>query len=276
MVLLTPLWESLYKSITGQDEIFFNFSQVPLNSALDVTFVVFAYLIGIFGLQFFMKNQKPLYLNGLFIIHNLFLTAISLILLVLMLEQQVPIIFEHGIFWSICNKNAYTEPLRVLYYINMWTKAYELIDTFFLVLKKKPLSFLHVYHHTLTLVLTFSQLKGGNVVQWLVISLNLLVHVFMYYYYARTAMGAKIWWKQLLTVLQITQFIIDLFVCYFCVMTWFASKSRLPSIFDFGYCEGEAISALFGCALLTSYLYLFIEFFQKTYSTRPGDKSKEE
>lgn len=111
-----------------------------------------------------MKNQKPLDLNGLFIIHNLFLTAISLILLVLMLEQQVPIIFEHGIFWSICNKNAYTEPLRVLYYINMWTKAYELIDTFFLVLKKKPLSFLHVYHHTLTLVLTFSQLKGGNVV----------------------------------------------------------------------------------------------------------------
>jgi hypothetical protein len=65
--------------------------------------------------------------------------------------------------------------------------------------------------------------------QWVVIVLNLTVHVIMYYYYYATAGGAKIWvclcspcfppltfqWKRYLTTMQITQFIIDLFVVFF-------------------------------------------------------------
>jgi len=35
-----------------------------------------------------------------------------------------------------------------------------------------------------------------------------------YYYYA-TAGGRRIWWKKYLTTMQITQFVIDLFVVYF-------------------------------------------------------------
>ena len=36
-----------------------------------------------------------------------------------------------------------------------------------------------------------------------------------YYYYLMTTAGYKIWWKKYLTTLQISQFVIDLFVVYF-------------------------------------------------------------
>lgn len=66
-----------------------------------------------------MKNRAPWNLNGLFMIHNLYLTTISAILLALFIEQLVPTVWRHGIFFAICDaRGGWTEPLVALYYVS--------------------------------------------------------------------------------------------------------------------------------------------------------------
>ena len=64
------------------------------------------------------------------------------------------------------------------------SKVAELGDTIFLVLRKRPLTFLHVYHHCTVLVFTWY--LCGQMAQtgrWFS-TMNFLIHSIMYSYYA--------------------------------------------------------------------------------------------
>jgi len=190
--------------------------------------------------------------------------------LVLMTEEIAPIVWKRGFFYGICGHDAWTPRLEFYYMINYYIKYLELLDTVYLALKKKPLAFLHVFHHSATALLCYTQLNGRTSVSWVPITLNLTVHVLMYYYYYATAGGRKIWWKKYLTTMQITQFIIDLFVVYFAAYSYFAS-TYYPFLPTVGSCAGTESAAIFGCALLSSYLGLFIDFYIRTY--KPSKKA---
>ncbi|KAL4070937.1 GNS1/SUR4 membrane protein [Scleroderma citrinum] len=238
--------------------------ETPLSTWPAVTTALASYLAIIFGIQELMKDRPSQQLNTLFRIHNAFLSIGSLVLLALMLEEVVSIWFSSNTFDTICAVQSWTPKLEFYYMINYYFKYIELLDTVFLALKKKPLAFLHVFHHSATALLCFTQLNGRTSISWVVISLNLFVHVVMYYYYYATAGGAKIWWKKYLTTMQIVQFIIDLFVVYFGTYQHFAYAywRWLPHI---GNCTGTETAALLGCGLLSSYLVLFINFYIQTY-----------
>ncbi|KAG6381177.1 GNS1/SUR4 membrane protein [Boletus reticuloceps] len=254
--------------------------KTPLSTFPVVSATLASYLVIIFGIQEVMRNRPSQKLNTLFRIHNAFLTLGSGLLLALMVEEVASIWVKSGTYDTMCNETSWTPRLEFYYMINYYFKYIELFDTVFLALKKKHMAFLHVFHHSATALLCFTQLNGKTSVSWVVISLNLLVHVIMcefpgwiicvivewftdYYYYA-TAGGAKIWWKKYLTTLQITQFIIDLFIVYFGTYQHFA-HSRFPHLPHVANCAGTETAALLGCALLSSYLVLFINFYIQTY-----------
>ncbi|KAG8219816.1 GNS1/SUR4 membrane protein [Butyriboletus roseoflavus] len=238
--------------------------KTPISTLPVVSAILVSYLAIIFGIQQIMKERPPQKLNTLFRAHNAFLTLGSGLLLALMLEEVASIWFRSTTYDTMCNEKSWTPRLEFYYMINYYFKYIELFDTVFLVLKKKPLAFLHVFHHSATALLCFSQLNGKTSVSWVVISLNLLVHVVMYYYYYATAGGARIWWKKYLTTMQITQFVIDLFIVYFGTYQHFA-HSRFPNLPHVANCAGTETAALFGCGLLSSYLVLFINFYIQTY-----------
>ena len=68
-----------------------------------------------------MRNRPAFKLNDLFLIHNFYLTVISGALLVLFVEQLVPTIWKHGVFFTICGDGGWTGPLVTLYYVGTCT-----------------------------------------------------------------------------------------------------------------------------------------------------------
>ena len=281
-----PIFADAYTKILGNPPEKFVFvpGTTPFSTLGACATMLATYYVTIFAGREFMKKREPFSLNGLFMVHNLYLTIISGVLLALFIEQLVPTLWRNGVFYAICDhRGGWTTPLVNLYYVsflvpsiwlsrelissdqlNYLTKYVELLDTIFMVLKKKPLTFLHTYHHGATALLCFTQLIGLTSVSWVPITLNLLVHVVMYWYYFQAARGIKIWWKKYITMLQIVQFVIDLGFVYFASYTYFTSTyfPRMPSA---GKCAGEEFAAFAGMGILSSYLLLFISFYFATY-----------
>ncbi|EMC93917.1 hypothetical protein BAUCODRAFT_214158 [Baudoinia panamericana UAMH 10762] len=272
---LWPIFSKCWQAVVGYKPEQFRFTpgRTPMATMTETAVTLISYYIIIFGGRELMKDRQPLKLNGLFKIHNFYLTAISGILLLLFLEQLIPEITRNGVFHAICSfDGGWTPQLVVLYYLNYLTKYLELLDTVFLFLKKKPLTFLHTYHHGATALLCYTQLLGHTAVSWVPIVLNLTVHVVMYFYYFQSARGIKIWWKKYITILQIVQFVIDLGFIYFASYTYF-SASYFPWLLTAGICAGEEFAAFAGMAIITSYLVLFIGFYISTYK-KPVKKGR--
>ncbi|ORZ35352.1 GNS1/SUR4 family-domain-containing protein [Catenaria anguillulae PL171] len=266
--VVTPILRSLYADFVGSPLESFDFAKAPLSSPEVVYSLAAAYLVVIFP-----------YFRIPFLIHNLFLSFASFVLFVAYAENVAPIILRHGLVHAMCHPDAFTRELVVLYYLNYLTKYYEWVDTVFLVLNGSRLEFLHWYHHVATMVLCFIQLEGTPSVQWVVIILNLLVHTIMYGYYALATLEIEVWWKRYITTMQITQFVIDLVAVYWAAYyaTYHHWRPAVPSVFadllrlpakPTIQCTGSLLAAYFGCALLTSYLLLFIQFYIKTYKKK--------
>lgn len=228
------------------------------------------YLVVVFGIKSLMNNRKPYKLTSLFQLHNIFLSLGSALLLALMFEEIGSHIWRHGLHNALCSQGAWTPRMEIYYRINYYFKYLEFFDTVFLALKKKPLSFLHVYHHSITALFCFMQIKERSTIAWPLIMVNLAVHVIMYYYYYATAGGARLWWKKYLTTIQIVQFVFDILVVSFCTYENYAHK-YYKSLPHFGDCMIEGRKGLAACTVLASYLVLFVNFYFQTYkSPTPG------
>ena len=232
------------------------------------------YLAGIRLLKELAKRGTPdgkgWNLFYLVVFHN---AALSIISAKLFYDMATELwrMFSVGGAWSvICDADgrqwSTSGPLIYYLYINYLLKYVELGDTALLALRGKPTEFLHVYHHAITLVLCLTQLRGQTSLQWLIVIMNLFVHIVMYAFYALHTLGYNVWWKRYLTLLQIVQFVIGIVVAIptYCI----AQLAKLGFFPPSMQCHGDTGSQTFGLCVLLSYLVLFIQFYEKRYDKR--------
>ncbi|CCE63445.1 hypothetical protein TPHA_0E03550 [Tetrapisispora phaffii CBS 4417] len=274
------LWNIFNKTMTvlsgGKfvpDEFKFVQGQLPLSELNHVLVGIATYYVVIFGGKFLLRNREPYKLNAIFQLHNIFLTFVSFSLLVLMIEQLFPIIYRNGIFFGICDISAWKPELVTLYYLNYLVKFVEFIDTLFLVLKKKNLTFLHTYHHGATALLCYTQLVGNTSVSWVPITLNLGVHCLMYFYYFLAARGIRVWWKEWVTRFQIVQFIFD--VTFIFLVAYHRAAFLYMKSLPHSQCAGSTTAIFSGFCILASYLFLFTAFYIELYKRAGSKKAKE-
>lgn len=162
----------------------------------------------------------------------------------------------HGTLWSPSPGGADFGAWAFIFYIS---KYYEFVDTWILVLKGKPPSFLQVYHHTgIAFCMWVGVLSQSS---WLkaVILLNSIIHTLMYtYFFIKTVRPqTEIKSAKYLTTMQIGQFFTGIF--YSAAVLYMGER-----------CDTQ--SSRFGLACLQLYGYgliaLFMAFAKRKYKKK--------
>ncbi|KAL4081326.1 GNS1/SUR4 family-domain-containing protein [Scleroderma yunnanense] len=249
--------------------------ETPLSTWPAVMSMTVTYLLVVLGTREIMKDRAPFELTTLFRAHNLFLSVFSLILVVLLGEEVFSTWMKLGSYRVLCAEEAFTPRIEFYLVMAYLSRYYEFVDTIFLVLRKKPLTFLHVYHHSATVVMAFTQLNGRATACWVPALLNLGVHAIIVLRFLTVftpIIHMRYQWKQHLTTLQIVQFILILAAAAFAAWN-IVAYNWLPMVPHYGNCAGDLPIGLTGIAVIASYLLLFVNFFNQTYIKKPQVKT---
>ncbi|XP_047103938.1 elongation of very long chain fatty acids protein 7 [Schistocerca piceifrons] len=207
-----------------------------------------------------MAHRKPFELQKVLIFYNAYQVVFSVWLCLMPVRVgAMDYLFKH-----VCQPMEHRNPFAYQVSSGAWwyffSKIIELLDTVFFVLRKKQsqVTFLHVYHHTITALFSWGYLKFLPGEQGVVIGvLNSFVHVFMYTYYLLAALGPRyqkyLWWKKYMTWIQLGQF---------CIMLMYL-------LFLLAYdCEFPKALTFFFVGNVVIFLYLFFDFYRNAYKKR--------
>ncbi|XP_034716653.1 elongation of very long chain fatty acids protein 6-like [Etheostoma cragini] len=176
------------------------------------------------------------------------------------------VLTANGFRQSVCDTSFYSAPVSKFWaYAFVLSKAPELGDTVFIILRKQRLIFLHWYHHITVLLYSWysykDQVAGGG---WFM-TMNYVVHSLMYTYYAARAAGLRVPrpCAMVITATQILQMVMGLAVLGL-VYHWMHDV----------HCPSNVDNVAWGFLMYLSYLVLFALFFYDTYLRgSSGDKA---
>ncbi|KAI6180753.1 Elongation of very long chain fatty acids protein [Aphelenchoides besseyi] len=227
---------------------------------------VIFYVIGIFSIKIFLRDRKPFDLERPLIAWNAFLATFSLLGFLYTLPSILKVIRDHGISHTYTHINeVHKNPLSG-YWSFLWicSKIPEFVDTFFIVLRKKPLMFMHWYHHALTGYFAFVAFYNDNAYLVWAVLLNYGVHAMMYSYYCLRAFRIRVppQLAQFITTSQMVQFLIVIIA-----MTHAQIKMS----------NGEKVAAtgyglFIGQWTMWTYFVLWLRFYYISYYNNGGKK----
>ena len=232
------------------------------------------YVVTIFGIQKFMEKRPKYNLRGPLMVWSLGLSVFSFCGLWKAGLFHLGYLIQYGWKGSVCDEVLVQKHVSLWAYLFIISKLPELVDTYFIVLRKQKLIFLHWYHHiTVFIYCWYSYSEITNPQQWF-ISMNYFIHFIMYLYYAVRASSVyrpPVWVNMVITSLQLIQMVVGVWVNLYI----FLNMRYTPG----WHCDGkvETTYVYVGAAFVmyASYFFLFAKFFYSAYFSKQAPAPKE-
>ncbi|OXB70719.1 UNVERIFIED_CONTAM: hypothetical protein H355_002100 [Colinus virginianus] len=254
-----------------------NYFLAPLAAIL---YLLFCY----FGTRF-MKKREPFNLDRPLKWWNLFLSVFSFIGMLRVAPHLLYMLYKWGFEVSICSPPAYTcghGATGLWMALFTYSKYFELLDTVFLILRKRQLTFLHWYHHVTVLLYTWDGYSVEQPAGIYFIAMNYTVHAAMYlYYFLAAQLRRPLSWGVYVTVAQISQMFVGVGVT--CVSLYYSFALEPRGVWrGLQYLQpskhGHYIdrrNLCYGLLMYSTYFYLFADYFFRRYVLKKYSKQSQ-
>ena len=227
-----------------------------------IFFTAFYLQVVVFGKKF-MESQKPLKIKPFVFTYNLYQCLLNMWTVVEIIREVRSNSELYPGVWGNRPQGNHAKSFRVsvLVWMHYNNKYVELLDTLWMILKKKErqISFLHCYHHVLLIWVWFLCCRiEPSADSYFGACVNSFIHVIMYAYYTLALLKIECPWKRWITNCQMAQFAVCL------------------AHAGYVYWEGNMPAALPAAQafVMLNMLVLFGHFYMKTYAKRAADKEK--
>jgi hypothetical protein len=214
----------------------------------------------------YMSSREKLRLTSLVTCWNFLFSAFSFlgaaVTIPHLLFSKNSGLVNHGFYAAVCSPpvnygSGYNGIFVALF---IYSKAFELIDTVFLALRKTPLTFLHVWHHSTVLLYCWHSYSVRISTGLWFAAMNYLVHSLMYGYFGCTQLSdahRKMVrpYAMFITIMQLSQMVVGIVVTVASISFWSAGKE----------CYVNNTNSALGLTMYTSYFILFLELFLRHY-----------
>lgn len=248
---------------TLQDEIEVNYTMQKTSAIVNQLWWVpllacALYLALVWYGKKWMEKRAPFGLRGPLFVWNLCLAIFSITGAVVELPLLLSNIRDKGFDSSVCNSAIHYTPLLSFFALLFaFSKIVEFGDTFFVVMRKTPLNFLHWYHHVTVCVFSWHSLAIQSAPAHWYCAMNYAVHSVMYSYYIIKSSGLRMHSSvsKGVTILQLMQFVVGFIIV---VRSIWLFTSGVP-------CLTNGLNCFLGISIYLSYIVLFSNFFYQRY-----------
>jgi len=261
---LYPAFEPLYMDWEKDVDLLAKGYVFMKNNPYTPLIGVIFYGVAIYVGKRYMADRKPFQWRRAMALWNLCLCVYSFITMIRMFPPLMHNIASKSLRDNLCigTEDTYGRGSSGFWGQSfVWSKYAELIDTLFIIVHKKPLIFLHWYHHVTVLLYTWDGYVNLAPAGPIFMSMNCAVHFIMYGYYFLMTVKMKPKWMNaiFITVSQIAQMVVGVTTSivsfYFFVVE---NDEQNP-------CEIKKINIISAFLMYGSYLFLFLQFFVTRY-----------
>lgn len=279
-------WHQLTDAIPALDRFYFswekNFDVIissefcKANNWIPVVCVLLYGAFIIIG-QRLMRDRKPFDLRWTLAAWNLFLSVFSGWGMV----RTVPHILYN--LYAFDYEDTLCKPAIFMYgcgATGMWVQFFilskipELFDTVFIVLRKKPLVFLHWYHHITVLLFCWHSYVTESPGGIYFAAMNYAVHFIMYFYYFLMAIRMMPKWfpAGIVTMAQISQMVVGVTLTIVSGHLYAYPRVSNSQMYRVAKCDVKIDNLWAGGLMYASYFALFVHFAIDRYFLKPQRK----